>query len=41
MVTNGKCLMQTDWLTYSHTPNLDMLSHLKTETIDHAFRLEN
>ena len=29
MVTDGKCLMQTHLLTHSHTPNLEMLSHLK------------
>ena len=29
MGTDGKCLMLTDSLTHSHTPNLEMLSHLK------------
>ena len=28
MVTDGKCLMQTYLLIDSHTPNLDMQSHL-------------
>ena len=33
MVTDRKCLMQTDSVTHSHTPNLEMLllSHLKNE----------
>ena len=29
MVPGGKCLLQTDWLIPSCTPNLEMLSHQK------------
>ena len=34
MVTGGKCLNVSQLVSYSHTPNLEMLSHLN---IDFSF----
>ena len=41
MVTNGKCLTQSDCLTHSNTPNLEMLLHLKKENQNKIHLLVN